>query len=255
MFYYMSMTYYVYKITNNNNGKYYIGKTNDLEKRWYNHVYCALVNKENTYFYNAIRKYGAANFTIEQIEECKTEEIVLEREIFWINELHANKRNIGYNMTDGGDGMSGFIHSEESKQKQREKMLGRKHSPEHNKKISESNKGKIVSQEVKDKISKANLGENNGMFGKSITEKTRKKLSDFQSTRLRKPLTEEHKMKNSEAAKNQDHYFRIPIETKNEVVKLYSSGQYTKNQLAEKFGLKYNSVVKIIRSHKVILVN
>lgn len=243
----MSMTYYVYKITNNNNGKYYIGKTNDLEKRWYNHVYCALVNKENTYFYNAIRKHGALNFSIKQIEECDTEELALEQEIFWINELNARERGIGYNMTNGGDGVSGLVHSEESKQKQREKMLGRKHSLEHNKKISESNKGKIVSKEVKEKISKANLGENNGMFGKSITKETRKKLSNFQSTRLRHPLTEEHKKRNSEAASNQDHSFRIPIEIKNEIVKLYATGEYTKKQLALKFNLKYNSVIKIIR--------
>jgi hypothetical protein len=244
------MTYYVYKITNNSNGKIYIGKTNDLEKRWYNHVYCALVNKEPTYFYNAIRKYGAKNFSIEVIEERLSEELVLERETHWIDFLKSRRRDIGYNMTDGGDGVSGLKHTEENKEKQRVKMLGRKASNETKAKMSKAHKGQMVSLETKEKISKANSGENNGMFGKSITKETRNKLSEFQSARQRKPLTKEHKRQNSEMARNQDRKFRISIEIKNEIVQLYAAGNYTKRQLSEKFGLKYNSVVKIIRTNK-----
>lgn len=29
----------IYIITNNENGKYYIGKSKDIDTRWYNHIY------------------------------------------------------------------------------------------------------------------------------------------------------------------------------------------------------------------------
>lgn len=246
----MSMTYFVYKIINSINNKIYIGKTNDLEKRWIAHIYAAQINKENTYFYNAIRKYEATSFIKEIIEECETEEKALEREIFWIKELNTRHRHIGYNMTDGGDGVSGLKHSEMSKRRMSLIKIGKVVSDETRLKMSNSQKGRIVSQETKEKISMANTGKNNGMFGKSITLKTRKKLSDFQSKRERQLLSEEHKQKNKEAAKKQDRSFRIPKETKLEVVQLYNTGKYTKRQLSEKFRLKYNSIVKIIRTHK-----
>jgi hypothetical protein len=43
-----------------------------------------------------------------------------------------------YNKTDGGEGISGYFHTEETKQKMR-----RKFSEEHKKKLSEARKGKI----------------------------------------------------------------------------------------------------------------
>lgn len=246
----MRMTsFYVYKITNKQNNKIYIGKTNNIKIRWTHHKYNAITKGESSYFYNAIRKYGEDNFLIEIIENCVDEDVALAQEIYWIATLKSNDRDIGYNLTNGGDGVSGLIHNEESKQKQREKMIGRKLSEEHKKKISEGNLGKIISDEVKNKISQANSGSNNGMFGKSPTLETRNKLSEFQSSRPHSLLTEEHKQKNRLAAQNQDHSFRIPLEIKDEIVKLYSSGKYTKQQLSDKFGLKYNSVVKIIRMH------
>lgn len=244
------MTYFVYKITNNSNSKIYIGKTNDPEKRWYNHVYCALVNKEKTYFYNAIRKYGAQNFLVEVIEKCPDEATVLERERYWIDLLQSNHRDIGYNMTDGGDGISGLKHSEETKKKIALAHLGKTQSEETKIKMSEAHKGQVVLQETREKISQANSGENNGMYGKTISDETRSKLSRFQSSRPRLPLVEEHKQRNRESAKKQDRTFRIPLEVKSEIVSLYGGGSYTKRQLAEKFRLKYNSIVKIIRTNK-----
>lgn len=251
----MSMPYFVYKITNIKNNKIYIGKTNDLEKRWYHHIYNALIKNEATYFYNSIRKYGALNFKIETIEECDSEVLALDKEKYWIAILNCRDRKIGYNMTDGGDGVSGLIHTEKSKNKQRQKMRGRILTEEHKVKISIGNMGKTQTEEAKQKISTANKGENNGMFGKTPLKESKQKMSEFQSNRVRKPLTEDHKNALKKACKNQDHSFRIPIEIKNEIVQLYASGNYTKRQLAEKFNLKYNSVVKIIRSHKITIEN
>ena len=96
---------YIYKITNNINGKIYIGKTNfSIEKRWKEH--CRDYKKESEEkrpLYFAMKKYGIEHFYIEQVEECSFDE-VSEREKYWI-EYYGSFKN-GYNATKGGDGKS-----------------------------------------------------------------------------------------------------------------------------------------------------
>ncbi len=84
----------IYLVTNNINGKRYIGKTSQsVEKRWYQHCKNAEYGHD-TYLYRAIRKYGKNNFTVELLCEGLDEE-----EIVMI-EAHSPE----YNMTLGGDG-------------------------------------------------------------------------------------------------------------------------------------------------------
>lgn len=94
---------YIYKITNQINGKIYIGKTlKDISSRWKEH--CRTAKKaccEKRPLYMAINKYGIENFKIEQVEEC-ADTILNEREQYWIDYYHSFKT--GYNMTKGGDG-------------------------------------------------------------------------------------------------------------------------------------------------------
>lgn len=101
---------YIYKITNKLNGKAYIGKTlNSVEARWQEHIMES--NKERSFerpLYRAIRKYGVKNFILETLEEV-SEDIVNEKEIFWINYCDTYQK--GYNATRGGDGKS-FLDSE-----------------------------------------------------------------------------------------------------------------------------------------------
>ena len=95
---------YIYKIYNDINDKIYIGKTNYLlEKRFQEHIRDSRKNQENRPLYNAMNKYGAEHFKIEQIEECDIQ-IVDEREKYWIEFLQTFK--YGYNATLGGDGKS-----------------------------------------------------------------------------------------------------------------------------------------------------
>lgn len=65
----------IYKITNNINGKVYIGQSIDINKRWKEHKYRSQIpNKEyDKYLYRAFRKYGLENFTFEILEECTYE--------------------------------------------------------------------------------------------------------------------------------------------------------------------------------------
>lgn len=221
----MSMPFFIYKITNNINNKIYIGKSKDPKARFKRHLYISdHPNAGPNQFqpiHAAIKKYGKEKFSLDIIDECMSEKEIFDKEIFWIAQYKSNTTkypNNGYNLTDGGEGASGL-------------------SP---------------SIETRVKISIANSGENNGMFGRTHTLETKQNMIVSQNARkFREPLTKEHKQRNRENALKQDHSFRIPIEIKNTILELWNSGNYTKKQLAEKFGLKYNSVVKIIRSYKI----
>lgn len=94
---------YIYKITNNLNGKIYIGKTLfSIEKRWKEHCKdFKEKDKEKRPLYLAMKKYGIQNFSIAVVEECD-EKIINEREKYWI-EYYGSFKN-GYNATLGGDG-------------------------------------------------------------------------------------------------------------------------------------------------------
>lgn len=97
---------YIYKITNKINGKIYIGKTTKtIEERFKGHVYESKRNKNNNYFHNAIIKYGAENFSLEEIE-CVDNSKLNDREKYWISFYMSNFVKIGYNGTVGGDGNS-----------------------------------------------------------------------------------------------------------------------------------------------------
>ena len=95
------MTGDLYKITNNLNGKVYIGKTYiGVEKRWIKHLQDAfrIDRKIDTKFYRALRKYGKDSFTIEILGSY--EQGILEKEeIKAINKFDSY--NNGYNSTLG----------------------------------------------------------------------------------------------------------------------------------------------------------
>ena len=85
---------YIYKITNDINGKIYIGKTEfSIEKRFNEHCKDAFKpRKEKRPLYSAIQKYGVEHFHITLIEETDNPN---EREIYWIEKLQSFK--YGYN--------------------------------------------------------------------------------------------------------------------------------------------------------------
>ncbi len=118
---------YIYVITNTINNKIYMGQTTrSFEKRLDEHR-----RNGTAHFRNAIKKYGIANFTIECVEHYDTEdELKLkcwlnETEIAYIKLFNTTNRDIGYNMTTGGDGFSGLTHTDEAKRKMSESQKAR----------------------------------------------------------------------------------------------------------------------------------
>lgn len=98
----------IYKITNDINGKVYIGKTSlSIDKRFKQHVLDSNKNRCNKRpLYDAMNKYGVENFHIEVIEENISDEDINDKEIYYIRKYNSyigfNNTN-GYNATLGGD--------------------------------------------------------------------------------------------------------------------------------------------------------
>lgn len=91
-------------------GGKYIGKTTQTEShRWSDHkkeAYDISDTNYNSILNKAIRKYGAENFTLQILEDNIPEELLDERESYWINyhRTYYLDNQHGYNMTHGGDG-------------------------------------------------------------------------------------------------------------------------------------------------------
>ena len=140
----------IYKITNPS-GRVYVGKTKRLKTRIWEYRWRS--KKRKSIIHDSIKGYGWENHTLEVIEEV-ADELLNEREIFWIKELNTfyldNPK--GMNMTRGGDGnVPSWMHNIERRKKQSEAFSGVKnpfygktHTEEYklrkSKEVSEYNK-------------------------------------------------------------------------------------------------------------------
>lgn len=104
---------FIYKTTNLINGKIYIGKTTRLDDGYYG---------SGTLVAAAIAKYGKESFTREILEEVSDSEVD-EKERFYIELLDSKNKNIGYNISNGGEGGSAYWDTLTPKNKEIHKKL------------------------------------------------------------------------------------------------------------------------------------
>jgi len=120
----------VYKITNLLNNKIYIGKTSDYKKRWYKHIYTSKKDIKKSLIHKAIKKYGIDNFKFEILEENLIQDELTNREIYYISLYKTNVKKYGnkygYNLTDGGEGISGYKYTTKQKEKINTAKLSKK---------------------------------------------------------------------------------------------------------------------------------
>lgn len=186
----------VYMHKNKTNGKVYIGYTGrKVNIRWGKNGYKYLETYKNGQYYHpkfakAIIKYGWDNFehiiirnNIETIEEAHK----LEQELIAL--YQATNDLYGYNMTDGGEGMSGRHPSEETRQKMSCAKIGKEPWNKGKKGLTAWNKGLKMSEETRAKVSSSKKGQipwnkgktgfttwNKGMKGQ-YPEETLKKMT------------------------------------------------------------------------------
>ena len=129
----------IYSLTNQRNGKRYIGRTIHFQKRKTEH-FCALRhgNHPNNHLQRAWDRGDRFNFEI--VEQCPPEKCN-EREIYWIAKFDTMRT--GYNQCAGGAATLGRVCSEETRRKISEKNAGRKCSQEAIKRRTESLKAHI----------------------------------------------------------------------------------------------------------------
>jgi len=156
------------------------------------------------------------------LKQNLTEEEAFKHEIYMIAVFGRKDLGTGIlgNRTNGGEGASGWVPSEETRRKMSESSKnpseetrrkiseahkGKIHTEEHKKKLSEAKKGKILTGEHKKKLSEAKKGENNHNYGKTASEETRRKISEAKKGENHhmygKTHSEETRKKLSEAKK------------------------------------------------------
>lgn len=192
------MSHRIYLITNNKTGKHYVGYTSlSLEERLVGHL-CAARGGSDYLIHQSIRKHGWENFSIKTIYESDDGDHTLkEMEPHFIKEYGSYGG--GYNMTLGGEGISGPC------------------SPEKAKKISEAKKGKSLPHMMGNSLQSNYIWVTNGhenirlTKGSSIPSGFRRGRTNISSPRLnptirpkfpggykkstkpRKPRTQEHR--------------------------------------------------------------
>lgn len=140
----------IYKITNLINNKIYIGKDESNRKNYFG---------SGKLIKRSLKKYGKENHKKEILEEVNNKEKLIELEKYWIKKLKSYDKDIGYNISMGGDGgntMSNNPNLEEIKKKISNTLKGRIFSEEHKLKIRENHNSK--NPLVREKLSKALKG-------------------------------------------------------------------------------------------------
>ena len=97
----------IYKITNLETRECYIGQSVDVKKRIYDHLKaaCGVDTPKDNLLYQAMKKYGIENFSIELLQECPNQELN-QKEKYFI-ELYQS-HIYGYNKTSGNKTRAGI---------------------------------------------------------------------------------------------------------------------------------------------------
>ena len=93
----------VYKWTNLNNGKVYIGKAVQLRKRINSYRYYIDLYSNSQDIYKVMNEEGFQNFKVDILEAYPKrstfiDKLILEREAFWIRFYRATQKEFGYNI-------------------------------------------------------------------------------------------------------------------------------------------------------------
>ena len=163
---------------------YYVGKGKDRRAYHTGHSYAVPKDKNNIVF----------------VLNNLTEEQAFQNEIDFIS--WYGRVNLGNgilrNLTDGGEGMSGWVPSEEMKRKLSVARKGKSNPWAIGNTNASVLKGIPRSEETKRKIGEANKGKLNYMFGKTHSEESRRKIGESKKGKTR---SEETKRKISKASK------------------------------------------------------
>lgn len=174
----------IYCIENKLNGKKYVGMTKgSLKNRFNKHKSIAKSDRKKQHLHKALIKDGVENFFIYELDFAENFDDLKQKEIEWIKKLDT--KNVGYNETNGGEGIVGYKMSEEQKKVLSEKAKQRFSKLEEREKLSKKSKewyeslSKKEKEEISKKLSLKLIG-NQRAKGKKYTRSAeyRKKMSE-----------------------------------------------------------------------------
>ena len=172
----------IYKITNKTTNRFYIGSSNNIERRWKTHSRNLKAgNHHNLHLQRSWLKYGETDFEFEVVEKTTPEQLV-SRENYYLVVLQPFWRSGGYNIGKTANGGDNF-----SNNPRRSQIIAA---------ITATAKRRFASinAEERKKISERVTGKRNPNYGK------RYKLKPHQKIKLAKyhkehPKTDEQKTK------------------------------------------------------------
>jgi hypothetical protein len=216
----------------------------------------------NTYWHNTVKKHGTP--TVQILADWETEKDAFSHEVLLISCFRA----MGYkltNLTNGGEGGSGYKHTDEQREKNKQSKLG---STPWNKGVKGQiawNKGVPLKEETKQKISAAKIGSIPWCKGISSglkhTEEFKQKLSNLhKGNKWRQGLPTSAKQKaiasalskgNKHAAGNANNRKWVWIGTH---IKTGVVVEFIGEQALKEAGIQHANVIKCIngkrKSHK-----
>lgn len=146
MEYNISGDYYIYVYIDQYNIPFYVGK--GIKDRY--KISCH-INQQTikTYLKNKINKLGKDNIKIALLHQNLSEEQANLYEKVWIKLIGRRDLRLGplCNLTNGGDGISGYFHSEKTKEKIQNARSLQVITEETRKKMSQAHKGHKCSEE------------------------------------------------------------------------------------------------------------
>lgn len=240
------MTAGTYKIINKINKHFYYGSSIDIDRRWGEHKTRLRGGYHpNPHLQNAWNKYGEDVFEfrveyevsdpshavlIEDIVLCNfdchyniapraTEVIFSEETRKKMSLAHLGEKNSMYGIRLTGD-KNGFY--------------GKHHTAETRKKLRD-----VWTDERRQNQSDAMSGENHPFFGKSLSEEHRANIAKA-STGRRHTAKARRKISKSTSKENHPLWISLSEGTIKEMKRLYKNG-YTYQQVADKFGLTYDT--------------
>lgn len=159
----------IYKITDSVSGRYYVGSSVDISRRWLQHRYrLDRGTHPNPILQSAWRAHGAASFSFCVVEEVSCEADLLPREQQWLDASLSAQDKMCMNVLP----VAGSC-------------LGVKRSPETRARMAASQKGKKASPEARMKMRLAKLGKKQNLSPERLAS-LRRQVASISNDGLRR---------------------------------------------------------------------
>lgn len=200
------MTIGIYAVVNKTTGKYYIGKSKNIERRWISHrcnMKQEICSKDfNRYLHNAALKYGVDDFEFIILQKFSkfNDEQLSEAELFWIEFYDSTNSELGYNLR------------------------------------KDSSSNMIVHDDTRKLLSELNSGEGNPNFGNRWSEEAKLRMSEIKKQQFNDGLIYNSEWRAKISSSNKGKW-NDPIKKNNMIKKVSELNselrfyQYDKNTL------------------------